>query len=230
MNEKEIIVAALKHFIRYNKNRKEISFKGNKTVGLCSYIEHYYRDLTKNNNERTSFKDYQVNKLLHIFDSYVKTYFLYGTYWVSTPWKVNSKRLSVAKKIIDKIEKELKEDSLMINRAKKVTSRISFSCLEKEFKLLVENDKKGGERVYLQVSYDSICTKTGKKDNWKGRKWYLSEHMTDDEVVKTAYVAFEAAVKHEIMEGFKVDGKILFNPHVDFEKLLSVSGNEVFRS
>jgi hypothetical protein len=54
--------------------------------------------------------------------------------------------------------------------------------------------------------------------------------MTDDEVVKTAYVAFEAAVKHEILEGFKVDGKILFNPHVNFEALLTVSDKEVFRS
>lgn len=53
--------------------------------------------------------------------------------------------------------------------------------------------------------------------------------MTDDEIVKTAWCAFEAAVKHEIMEGFKVDGKILFNPHLNFEALLSISHLEVKR-
>lgn len=54
--------------------------------------------------------------------------------------------------------------------------------------------------------------------------------MTDDEVVKTAYCAFEAAVKHEVMEGFKVDGKILFNPHMNFEALLSISDKEIYRA
>lgn len=117
----------------------------------------------------------------------------------------------------------------MIAHIKQLVSRITTTCLDKEFVLLVEQDKKGGDRIYLQIAYDSKCSKTGEVDHWKGRKWYLSEHMTDDEVVKTAYVAFEAAVKHEILEGFKVDGKILFNPHVNFEALLTVSDQEVFR-
>lgn len=54
--------------------------------------------------------------------------------------------------------------------------------------------------------------------------------MTNDEIIKTAYCAAEAAVKHEIMEGFKVDGVILFNPHVDFEELLKISHLEVKRT
>lgn len=53
--------------------------------------------------------------------------------------------------------------------------------------------------------------------------------MKDDEIVKRAYVACEAAVRHEIMEGFKVDGIVLFNPHVNFEELLKVSHMEVKR-
>ena len=53
--------------------------------------------------------------------------------------------------------------------------------------------------------------------------------MTDDEVVKTAYAAFKAAVEHEVMEGFKVDGQVLFNPHTPYEELLKVSNIEVKR-
>lgn len=100
-----------------------------------------------------------------------------------------------------------------------------------EFMLRVERDNLDpvNGRVFLQVTYDAPCTKTGEVKEWHGRKWYLSEHMTDDEIVKTAWCALEAAVKHETMEGFKVDGIILFNPHVNYSVLLTVSGYEVQR-
>lgn len=84
-------------------------------------------------------------------------------------------------------------------------------------------------RVFLQVVYDAPCTKTGNMQEWHGRKWYLSEHMTEDEVIKTAYAAFKAAVEHEVMEGFKICGTVLFNPHVDYKALLAVSHQEVKR-
>ena len=104
-----------------------------------------------------------------------------------------------------------------------------MSVFGTSFSLRVAYDKVFGSRIFMQVAYSSPCTKTGNMENWSGRKWYLSEFMTDDEIVKTAWCAFEAAVKHEVMEGFKVDGIILFNPHVDFESLLSISANEVKR-
>jgi hypothetical protein len=128
----------------------------------------------------------------------------------------------------------------------KLLERVTLNCLGVDFKIRVEWDKKYPlrslevklehniinkypPRMFLQIQYTSPCTKTGKVEEWSGRKWYLSEHMTNDEVIKTAYAAFETAIRHEIMEGFKVDGKILFNPHVDFEELLKVSGKEVKR-
>jgi len=119
----------------------------------------------------------------------------------------------------------------MIDRAKQIISRITASCFGTDFKIRVEHDKEfENGRIYLQVFYEAPCTHTGKIDNWNGRKWYLSKHMLDDEIVKTAYVAFESAVKHEIMEGFKVDGIILFNPHINFEELLKISDKEVKRT
>ena len=53
--------------------------------------------------------------------------------------------------------------------------------------------------------------------------------MLEDEVVKTAYLAFKLAVEHEVMEGFTVDGKILFNPHISYSALLAISDCEVKR-
>lgn len=106
--------------------------------------------------------------------------------------------------------------------------RIQARLLGYEFQFIVSSDQiHNSGRYYIQCRYFAPCTKTGEKQLWKGRKWYLSEFMTDDEIVKTAWCAFEAAVKHEIMEGFKVDGKILFNPHINFEVLLSISHLEV---
>lgn len=123
----------------------------------------------------------------------------------------------------------LKLPDMEIKEIKALLSRVSCEALGMEFDILVERDKEYGHRIYLQIGYVAPCSKTSVYGVWRGRKWYLSKYMTKDEIIKTAYAAFEAAVKHEVMEGFKVDGKILFNPHVDFEALLKVSDQEVKR-
>lgn len=117
-----------------------------------------------------------------------------------------------------------------MKRVNQIVSRLSLDCLGVKFSIIASEDKLYGGRIYVQTSYKSPCSKTGELKEWKGRKYYLSQFMTDDEIVKTCYVAFEQSVKHEVMEGFKVDGIILFNPHVNFEELLSVSNKEVSRT
>lgn len=120
----------------------------------------------------------------------------------------------------------------MIDRVRKLLERVSFELFETTFYIFAHYDKVHGEsgRIYLQVEYESPCTNTGKMEVWKSGKHYLSEFMTDDEIIKKAYVAFEQTVKHEVMEAFKVDNIILFNPHVNFEELLKVSKNEITRN
>lgn len=118
----------------------------------------------------------------------------------------------------------------MLERVQKILDRITLSCMGVEFKIHVHMDKRGGDRAYLQLTYVSPCTHSGESQEWKSGKTYLSEFMTDDEIVKKAWVTFEQSVKHEIMEGFKVDGKILFNPHVNFEELLAISHKEIKRT
>lgn len=107
--------------------------------------------------------------------------------------------------------------------------RITFKLFGKEVFVFSRQDIKGGGRLFIQTLYEAKCSRTGKMEEWKGRKWYLSTHMTDDEVIKTAYCAIKATVEHEVMEGFKVDGVVLFNPHVSFEELLAISHKEVKR-
>lgn len=127
--------------------------------------------------------------------------------------------------------------------------RLDLSLFDNKFNIIVSKDKKYSVsitenhsgffgsyqttenigRIYIQIEYKAPCTKSKELKSWKGRKWYLSSHMTDDEIIKTCYVAFKSAVKHEIMEGFKVDGIVLFNPHINFEELLKISNKEITR-
>lgn len=50
---------------------------------------------------------------------------------------------------------------------------------------------------------------------WRGRKWRLSEHMTDSEIVQTAFAAVLAAEEHEARELFLLHGQAVLGPHLD---------------
>lgn len=115
-----------------------------------------------------------------------------------------------------------------------LVSHISFEIFGQKLFISILEDQKyadvqGRRRPYMQVFYTAPCSKTGNIEEWRGGKHYLTEHMTDDEIVKKAWAAIQAAVHHEVMEGFKFDDTILFNPHVDFRKLIEVSPHEVKR-
>jgi len=114
---------------------------------------------------------------------------------------------------------------------KTITDRISLKLFGIDFKIRCEHDNEfENGRIFIQITYESICQKESVVKEWHGRKWYLSRHMTVDEIIKTCYAAFESCVKHEVMEAFKVDGITLFNPHVNYEELLRISNNEVKRN
>jgi len=124
----------------------------------------------------------------------------------------------------------MKKD-LILENAKAICKRVSCGLFEQKFEIRVERDNvyKTKGRVFLQIIYKAKCNKSKKLENWHGRKFYLSEHMTEDEVIKTLFLAFKLTVEHEVMEGFKVDGKLLFNPHLSYTELLAISHIEVSR-
>lgn len=63
---------------------------------------------------------------------------------------------------------------------------------------------------------------TGDPLDWKGRKWLLSEYMTDGEIVQTAWLACQVAVEHEMRETFTYQGQAVFDPHYDINKLVAL--------
>lgn len=119
----------------------------------------------------------------------------------------------------------------MLEYIRTITNRIHLKLFGVQFQIRVEHDNVYGEkgRIFLQVTYTTPCNKTGDIQNWHGRKWYLSDYMTEDEVVKTSYAAYKAVIEHEIMETFLVDGIVLFNPHINYKELLKISHNEIKR-
>lgn len=117
-----------------------------------------------------------------------------------------------------------------IDETRQLLNRIKMSLFGKEFKIRCEVDNKHEDgRLFVQVVYNANCNQTGEDKEWHGRKYYLSDYMTADEIIKTCYVAFQACIMHEVMEGYTVDNIVLFNPHVNFEELLKVSKKEIKR-
>lgn len=73
---------------------------------------------------------------------------------------------------------------------------------------------------YFQVEdTKAICNVTGESYPWKGRKWLISEHMTDGEIIQTMFKATMTAVEHEAREMFLYKDVAVFDPHYDLDKL-----------
>jgi hypothetical protein len=122
---------------------------------------------------------------------------------------------------------------MTLEQIKLITDKIKCQLLSTTFRIRVERDNKdlGNGRIFIQMSYDGFCSRTGVfQYDWHGRKYYLSDYMTEDEIVKTCFAAFKAAVEHEVMEGFKINDITVFNPHIDHKELLKISHIEVKRN
>lgn len=66
------------------------------------------------------------------------------------------------------------------------------------------------------------CNTTNAPAPWWGRKFRLSPHMTDGEVVWTAFMAVLTAIEHEVREQFTYKGAAVANSHVDIDKLVAL--------
>ena len=103
-----------------------------------------------------------------------------------------------------------------LESVRQVLSRVTFPGL------IIDAHGDAG-RLYLQVENTGGQNNiTGEHYSWKGRKWRLSPHMTDSEIVQTALKAVLTAYEHEIRELFKYRDVPIFDPHYDVEKLVEL--------
>jgi len=73
------------------------------------------------------------------------------------------------------------------------------------------------------------CNVTGEKWSWNGRWWRLSPHMTDSEVVATAFKAVLTALEHEARESFKFKGQAVYDSHLSVHQLAQLSADRKAR-
>ena len=107
-----------------------------------------------------------------------------------------------------------------------LVSRIAYS----DWDIVVRSLGFGGDRFVLQVHFDAPCVNTGEVERQSGRKWLLSPHMTECEVLFTALKAILTAVEHEAREGFTLDGVRIFGPHLSLDALLANAGRTEVRA
>lgn len=120
----------------------------------------------------------------------------------------------------------------MHDRLKDLLGRVNFPGLtfEHHFEGTVSGVLRD-VRWYLRVhapegSSWALDSHSGASLPWNGRKWRLSPHMTDGEIVQTAFLALRTALEHEAREKFTFDGVTVFDPHYDIHKLVELRRSE----
>lgn len=81
-----------------------------------------------------------------------------------------------------------------------------------------------GDGAFLQVVF------LADGEEQRGRKWYVSPHAGDNEIVQTALMAILAADEHEVRERFKWKGRAIFAPHYALHALHDIAEHQSYRS
>lgn len=74
--------------------------------------------------------------------------------------------------------------------------------------------------TYLQACFNAPDAHTGEVAPQSTRKWLLSQHMTDSELVQTALKCVLTSVEHEAREQFTYRGEAIFGPHLPLDLLV----------
>jgi hypothetical protein len=82
-------------------------------------------------------------------------------------------------------------------------------------------------KAYLQAEFHSPCSQTGQVTLQKSHKWQLSEHMTESELIQTAFKCVLTAIEHEAREQFKYKGRAVYGPHFDVNVLAMLCDNNM---
>lgn len=105
-------------------------------------------------------------------------------------------------------------------RLRKIIERLEY----KDWTFIIGKDGIG--LWFLQMRLSTPHATTDKTTEWSGRKWRMSMHMTQSEIVQTALKAILAAEEHEARERFLYKGRAIFGPHMSVERLWEMAGDE----
>lgn len=86
--------------------------------------------------------------------------------------------------------------------------------------------------VFMAPDNEDPLTRSGKELRFaeqRGRKWYISTHMTKDEVIQTVLLAVFKAIEHEVRERFLVRGVAPFHSHIPVDNLIAAARDKSLR-
>lgn len=112
-------------------------------------------------------------------------------------------------------------NDVLLHRANAVIARCSFGNYR-----ITARESNGG--VFLQATYDDADIYTGRIEKQHTRKWLLSPHMTESEIVSTVFKMCLASYEHRARELFKYRNARIYGPHFDVDDLvhLCLDGRE----
>jgi hypothetical protein len=90
----------------------------------------------------------------------------------------------------------------------------NIKCFDRKFEV---TDVVYGQDLgwHLQVTYYEADIHTGKEELQKSRKWLISDHDTESDVVHTVFAAVMRSYDHVVQEHFTYYGRRVYSPHFD---------------
>lgn len=113
---------------------------------------------------------------------------------------------------------------------KRVRALVGDLTYKENYVMQVAWDKTFGTRLYMQAQCWRPDSETGEMGWGHGGKAYLTEHMTDSELLRLAFSLFDRYDHHEAREFFKYRGRAIFGPHIDALALWEVADRLDFRA
>lgn len=83
-----------------------------------------------------------------------------------------------------------------------------------------------GSTCLLFYKWKGLDIANGTRVPLTTRKYYISPHMLDVELVQTAFLCLKTTLEHELRESFKYKGVAIFGPHLDLDVLTTVTTKE----
>ena len=110
-----------------------------------------------------------------------------------------------------------------IEKAKSIVDECSFP----DYIFKVDVSRTGA--VYLQATYMEPDTTTGDMELQYTRRWFLSPEMSRSEIVSTAFKCAITSMEHRTREWFLYNGKAIYQPHYDVDKLWEICEERAVR-
>ena len=83
-----------------------------------------------------------------------------------------------------------------------------------------------GDVLLMSATYLEKDINTGVPEKQRTRKWFISEHATESEIVQTALKCILTSAEHSVRENFSYCGMPVFGPHINVQKVLSLVRSE----